>query len=494
MKSSLAQLFSGLLLLSLPGSLISQTLHIDDAGEFIKDLLWKTPSLASWFDEGNLAMAHRLGIEYEGTPNKQLIAYDVDAKVIGMVQAGETRYTVGIDSLDREYSRVSLTLDGIDGVKEFYFRGKHCVSPLEYLTRNWRTLEGRYFRFYLSDSTLFNSYSREHLEFFVEQIAALIGLSGAEMQTLGEKKIYYYLCKDEDEIERMTGFRVKGMANLAYDAIVTTYNAHYHELLHLLLNYKLRRLPLYTHPFLQEGFAVANGGRGGLEAEVVLPLGRFLYQTRVVELSSLLENTGFRDLDPSLTYPASGIYCKYLTREVGMERFLRLYREHSGPFGDPQTLHISVSELPDTSGWVSYFRDSSASSSIAFDTAGVDARIMIGDSSWQIAEDSERYYFRISDVAVLPGSKVNPSYSSKAFRDALPEKVYKGEEYLVRVTEDDISVYNLFTNNLIATYAASFAIPPRKVPRVGGKYCFSVKRSVFDDPISPSGTLPDHSK
>jgi hypothetical protein len=465
---------------------------LEDATAFIKDLIVKPPSLASWFDEENLAMAHRLGIEYEGIPTKQLIAYDIDEKIVGMIQSGQTRYTVGIDSLDGDYSRVSLTLDRIEGVKVYYFRGKHCISPLAYLARNWQTVEGRYFRFYLSDSTLFNSYSREHLELFVDRIAPLIGLSGTDLERLREKKIYYILCKDENEIESLTGFQVKGMANLAYDAVVTTFNAHYHELLHLLLNYKLRRLPLYTHPFLQEGFAVAYGGRGGLEAGVVLPLGRFLYDLRIVELSSLIENSGFKDLDPSLSYPSAGVYCRYLTRAIGMEKFLRLYRMHSGSFGDQQTLHIASSELPDTSAWMSYIRDSSESGPIVLDTSSFDSPVIFGGSTWQIREDSERYYFRISDMAVLPGKEMYPNYVSKAFRDAVPDRVYKGEEYMVKATADDISVYNLFTNNLIASYAASFTVPPRKVPQIGGRYCFSIRKSVFEDAISRSRSPDNH--
>ncbi len=177
-----------------------------------------------------------------------------------------------------------------------------------------------------------------------------------------------------------------------------------------------------------------------------------------------------------------------------MERYLRLYREHSGSLKDQRTLHISLGELPDTSAWSSYIRDSSETSSIAFDTAGADARIAIEDSTVQVAENGERYFFRMSEVTVLRGNAMNTTYKSKAFRDALPEKIYRGEEYLVRATADDISAYNLFTNNLIASYAASFVLPPKQVLRIGGKYCFSVSRSVFEDPISQSGTRIDHSK
>lgn len=473
------------ILLFVPMSIFSQTLSQEEAETFVQALLWNTSSLISWFDPSDLAVSHRLGIEYEGVENKNLIAYDVDDSTKRLVRNGHRSYSVTVESLDSQYARLILMIDRAYGAKEFYFRGRRCVSPLAYFARNWPIVESEHFRFFLSDSTLFNAYCREQLESFVERMAALLGLHDQEMETLSKRKIFYYLCRDEDEIQRLTGFRARGMVNLAYDAVVTTFNTHYHELLHLLINYELRHLSPYTHPFLQEGFAVAYGGRGGLESGVILPLGSFLYHSQFVELPTLLDSEGFRQLDASLSYPAAGLYNRFLIETIGIQPYLRLYRTHSGPFASDATLHISSHELPKESSWVSYLQSSAGRNSITLDSMSSHAQIIFKDNTLQIAEDGEKYSFLLSDVVVLPGNRSFPNYKSKTFQDVCPDKIYRGEKYLIRVTAEEISVYNLFTNNIIGSYASSFSIPSKRVLRIGDRYSFSISRRVFDDPDLP---------
>ncbi|MCZ7612273.1 MAG: hypothetical protein M5T52_01650 [Ignavibacteriaceae bacterium] len=50
-----------------------------------------------------------------------------------------------------------------------------------------------------------------------------------EKKTIQKEKLIYILCKDENEIEKLTGYKARGMGNLAYDYVITTYNCHYHE-------------------------------------------------------------------------------------------------------------------------------------------------------------------------------------------------------------------------------------------------------------------------
>ena len=242
-----------ILLILFPTSLFSGTLTRNEADAFVRALLWQKASLHSWFDAGNLAASHRLGIEYEGVGNKNLIAYDIDDSLKLMVRDRRLGYSVAVDTLHDAYARLVLTIGKADITRMFYFKGAKCISPLAYITRDWTRVESKHFRIFLSDSTLFNIYCVGRLESFLTRVAALLGLRDRDMQTLQKEKIYYYLCKDEDEIQRLTGFRARGMCNLAYDAVITTYNNHEHELMHLLVNYRLRRLPLYTHPMLQEG-------------------------------------------------------------------------------------------------------------------------------------------------------------------------------------------------------------------------------------------------
>ncbi len=52
---------------------------------------------------------------------------------------------------------------------------------------------------------------------------------------------------------------------VSHDIVVSTYSAHFHELAHLLMNFKLKQPHLYTHPFFLEGllwpWAVGAGRR-----------------------------------------------------------------------------------------------------------------------------------------------------------------------------------------------------------------------------------------
>ncbi len=474
------------LLVSTPLVAFTQTLQREEAERFVRALVWKPSALPAWFEPGELAVSHRLGIEYAGVEYKHLIGYDIDDSTRSLLREGHENYSIAVETLDHDDSRVTLTIGSAGKSREFFFRGKHWVSPLVYFAKHWTTIESEHFVFFLSDPTLFNQYCVEQLERFVSRMAGLLKLDKRDMSTLREQKIRYYLCRDEEEIERLTGFRVRGMYNLAYDAVVTTYNTHFHELLHLLVNYRLRHMPLYTHPFLQEGFAVAYGGRGGLDPDVLLPLGRYLYQSQDVELASLLESDGFKQLDPSLSYPAAGLYNRFLVETMGIESYLALYREFSSSSGGAAASRIPSEILPGDTAWCRYIQVSTARSAISLDSLPTQAQILFDNGSEQVAKDDERYRFLLPDGAVFPGRERYPRYVSRAFADAFPGKTYTGDKYMILVTAEQVSVYNLFTNNLIASYAAAFATPAEKVPRVGDRYMFSVRREVFDDLLMPT--------
>ncbi len=471
------------LMIFFPFAVFSFTLDKHEAERFARHLFWQRDSLPFWFDSASLRSAHRLGIEYEAVDYKNLIAYDVEDTIKALVKNRQINYAVTVDSLDKEYSIVTISYDLASLQNRYYFRGNRCVSPLVYLTRNWKVVESKYFRFFLSDSSLTNAYCMERLDLFVKQMAALLALPDIDIARLQKNKIYYYLCRNEDEIENLTGFRARGMYNLAYDALVTTYPDHLHELTHLLINFKLHRLPLYTHPLLQEGFAVAYGGRGGLESGVLLSLGSFLYRSQTVELSTLLNKPDFDQLDPSITYPAAGLYNKFLVEAMGMKSYLNLYRTHSGASDAHSVLQIAPDELVGDTVWQRYIRKSADNQVIMLDSGVGDSRVIFDDKLSRVSEDGAWYHFLLSDSLLVPSMTPFPDFRSVKFSELFPGKEYHGEMYLIRTSREEITVYNLLTDNLIASYAQSFSIPPMEVPRSGGKFSFSVKKEVFDEPI-----------
>jgi len=471
------------LLLLVPALASAQPLGRRDADRFVRDLLWQRDSLASWFDPAGLASSHRFGIVYEGVDHKILIACDVGDSVRGRISREPPGYSLALDTVDERHALLTLTLDRFGVKNRYYFEGNRCVSTLAYLARKWSVVGSDFFRFHLGDSSRFNTYCIAQLESFVRRMAGELQLTDQDLRTLRDQKIDYYLCRDESEIERLTGYRARGMYNLAYDAIVSTYPAHFHELTHLLVNFKLRRLPLYTHPFLQEGVAVACGGRGGMEPGVLLSLGSFLFRSGFVDDSTLLDKKEFGQLDASLTYPASALYTRYLIGTMGMGKYLELYRTHSGVAGDPAVTRITADELGGDSAWQSYVRMSASNEAIAIDHAPVDARLVLEDPTTRVTEDSARYYFQLSGSVLVPSEEVFPTYRSRKFEELFPGKTYRGEKYLIRVNEEEVAVYNLFTDNLLASYAASFTIPPKQVPRSGGRFSFSIEKRLFDEPI-----------
>jgi hypothetical protein len=308
----------------------------------------------------------------------------------------------------------------------------------------------------------------------------LLDFCDRRLKEIEAHKIYYILCKDEEEIKLLTGFNTRGMYNLAYDFVITTFNSHYHELLHLLINFNLQRLPLYTHPLLQEGFAVAFGGRGGQEPDVILSLGSFLYNSKMLDYSSLLSKNDFYQFNVSLSYPVSGLYNKFLVEQIGIERYLELYRKYSGTADEVGKMKIHDNELPGRDTWEEFLADYSQNKAIDFKSSRIQTQLIYDGASARIFEDSRNYYFNMRDTLLIGTDTMGKEYQSKKFHEIFKNRKYGGEKYLVLVGANEISIYNLFTNNVIANYVSSFSVTYSPVPSENGLYYFSVRKHIFD--------------
>ena len=76
------------------------------------------------------------------------------------------------------------------------------------------------------------------------------------------------------------------------------------------------------------------------------------------------------------------------------------------------------------------------------------------------------------------------AYASVKFNEVLPRERYGGERYLITADSNEIVVYDLYTNNSIAGYAAGFSLPPKSVPIENGAYTFFLRKDVF--PVVPN--------
>ena len=82
-----------------------------------------------------------------------------------------------------------------------------------------------------------------------------------------------------------------------------------------------------------------------------------------------------------------------------------------------------------------------------------------------------------------PSQKFN-NYQSKLFHELFPENLYHGEKYAIIADTNEVSVYNFYSNNLIAKYVRSFSPSSEKVPQINNYYQFLIKKKIFDKPIS----------
>jgi len=459
--------------------LSSPVLALDQAESFIQSLI-TDDNPGSFADQSELETSGRLGIRYEGVDNKFLISYDIEDSIKSSIKRNELDYTIEVIDLEGDYSKIIFSIQELSYRKQFYFKDQKYISPISYHTRDWKRIGSKHFRFLVSDTTLFNSYCIDNLENFLLRIAGLLNFGDEKLRELEAHKIYYLLCKDEEEIKLLTGFHTRGMYNVAYDFIITTFNSHYHELLHLLMNFKLQRLPLYTHPFFQEGFAVAFGGRGGKEPDVILSLGLFLYNSKMLDYSSLLSKEGFRQVNVSLSYPVSGLYNKFLIEQIGIEKYLELYQKYSGTADEVERMKIDESELPERATWHGFLVDYSQKKAIDFENSKSETQLIYDGASARIFEDLLSYYFNLRDTLLIGADTNWREYQSKKFYGVFGNRKYQGEKYLILANANEISIYNLFTNNLIANYVSSFSDTHSPVPSENGSYYFCVSKYIFD--------------
>lgn len=458
----------------------TQNLTSERAETFMQALL-QEKDLTNFISDDALQFSTRLEIQYENVADKFLISYDIEKELKEKVKKKEISYKVTVSQLEKNYSRLDFSIKNSQYQRSFYFENCKLIAPIKYHTQNWQLIESVYFKFYTSDSTQFNSYCVQNLDEFFLRIAKQLRLEEQKIQRIQQQKIYYFLCKDSREIEKLTGYNTRGMYNLAYDYVITTFNAHYHELIHLLINYKIGRLPLYTHPFLQEGVAVALGGRGGKEPEVILNIGKYLYESQFIDLSELLKRDDFYNVNASLSYPASGIYIAFLLEELGIENFLKLYLKYSGSTYEVEKMQIPLADFPEKSVWEKYLQKRANLASIGFLKAPAEVKMINKSEFIHLFQDTENYYFEINDRLLISDSQEKTDFQSSKFFEIFPNQKYKGEKYAIIANSNEIMIYNLFTNNLIANYVRSFSINNLPVPEENGFFKFSVKKNVFDD-------------
>lgn len=269
--------------------------------DFISNLIHDSESIEKYFSSEDMEKSGRLKIRYDSVKHKFLLTYDFDEILKSEILKNKLAYDISFKETGEGFSELDFTCESKQLTKKFFFKNQKLIFPTTYFTENWNSFKSEYFSFYISDKNLFNDKCAEYLDKYVNDLLILMNFSKEETELLKKEKIIYLLCENEDEIKKISGFNTKGMYLLNEDAVITTYSFHTHEIVHLLMNYKLKNLPLFTLPFFREGIAVALGGRGGLNANILMDAGYFILQSNFIDPRTLLSKTDFYSEDPSIT-------------------------------------------------------------------------------------------------------------------------------------------------------------------------------------------------
>ncbi len=448
---------------------------------FFTAWLQNSDQLTNFVQPQELALSGRLGTMYKGVQHKFMISNDLNDDVKQQMLAGEIPYTCSIETLGNGFDCLLLDLPQQQQLR-FYFQYSLLISRPAYYAKDWEQFESKFFVFHVSDACLYNTYAAERLDAFVRQIADLMVFSESDIERLQRKKIHYFLCKDDKKIEQLTGYVSRGQFYIPYDYVISTFNCHYHELIHLLINYRLGELPLYTQPFLQEGLAVALGGRGGKEPGVILNLGHFVMNSGFLDYKTLLSRNGFYSMDASMSYPASGLYTRFLIDTLGFDAYEQLYEKYSGSIESVEKNSINSADLPADALWQQYLAKF-GDKDVLPATGNTENMIgFITSDEYTVAQNRDWYLF-VTQKDLFVNSQIRyPDYDSKLFKEMFPNRAYNSEKYAIRVSESEISVYNLFTNNLIAKYASGFSKDMKPVPvDEHGAFRFLVRKAIFDE-------------
>lgn len=437
-----------------------------------------------WLSE-EIQASRRLGIAYAGIKAK----YDCASPLVNALESirrGGVKVTVTDTVKHNDWTQISvqLTTTG-ESVRIPYYLvksdgGWKLASSLFVHARNWKRHDTQYATIRFNDASLINEYALKEFDGFVALMGEHLGISTADMERLAEEKIDYYLCNKE-EIKELTGFFTHGMTNLQFDAVISRHLPHYHEVVHLLVNYALRELPLYTLPCLQEGVAVCCGGRWGKSPQVLFQLAHFTLAQKMFQLEDVLTYDGFHKTvgNPVFSYPLCGMFVKFLIEQFGVARFKLLYQKLSGTAADVRAFSLAdvqsnIAEIYETpwgeiqGKFTGYWKQFEFSGLVPGCSPSHKPMAIMKSAhlSAQIWDSEDAYLFEIKATTDAPNgvilmkdksSSKTENYKSRLFTEYLPNARYDGAIYGVQFSANEVGLYNYYTNNLMAKYILSFS-------------------------------------
>ena len=428
-----------------------------------------------------LDRAQRLGIQYEGIPLK----VDCSSPVVRNIPLMRNYLhppVKAIMNLDSNYCQLhySQVVEGelIKHNYYAYYDGRYywLTYPQDFYSATWPISQSQYFNIHADPAARrqLNPVVLDEADDFIERIADSLEISDDDLKHLAAGKIEYIYCGSDSIVHEMTGFRIKGMYDLATDDIVSAFFPHYHEIVHLLINYKLRTLPLYTQPIMREGIAVYYGGRWGKAPSALLDLGAFLYREKIVDLDSLLTIREFEaNSSADIAYPVAGLFVSYLMSNMEREAFWTLYGELSGDFNfvygmtrmqimDRLAISLNLTDWSAVlDGFDAYITDVISDRVPVLPGTLADASLLAESEDYRVLTDDDWLCFEFTrptgtavtgnllfgkDERLIGGGS---ELHLKQYQETIP---FEGYRYGIRYDQYEVGLYDYATDHLLAKY------------------------------------------
>jgi len=387
------------------------------------------------------------------------------------------------------------------------FDGDHywLTFPQDYYCRKWSVRESEYFRIHVHPDAekYLNPATLDEADRFVKRLADSLAISDSDLKTIREKKIEYFYCDSDVTVKEILGVRTKGSFDPASNDIISAFFPYNYEVAQLMVNYKLRHLPLFTHPLLGDGLAVYYAGRWGTAPSALMALGGFLYRKNIVEIDSLLTVPGFDNLAPSdIAYPVAGLFTAFLLDRIGQQKYMDLYLALSGRFNEvyalsDSTMRNQLLKACSKPSWESLLEEFSAfvNREMIEKAIILPGRISKGSplvrkEGFVVASDKEWLAFEFSGNSSRPptGNLLFGKEeglldgSSVMFEEQyLGNRPFEGYRYGIRFDKNEAGLYDYAANQLIAKYILGITPSNEYFDPEQNKITIKLKKSLVGD-------------
>ncbi|HOP07820.1 MAG TPA: hypothetical protein PLF13_11080 [candidate division Zixibacteria bacterium] len=463
--------------------------------------LWWGPSLKR---------GTKFGIEFTGIPMKfdcvSPIVRDLDLYrpyLISPVQQ--------VKELDGRFARLEFNqMIGTNRVIYYYYTyydGRYfwLVYPQDCYAQDWSVSETKYFRIHRDPLCIPpNQIALDEADRFVERIVRELEIPKADFETIAREKIDYFYCHDDSTVMQITGYLVKGMLDQASNDMISAFFPHYHELMHLLVNIKLKKLPYYTQPIMKEGLAVAMGGRWGKEPEALMELGAFLYLDKIIDFDSLLTMRFYESsATADIAYPMTGLFSAYLWERLGPDGYVDVYRVLSGSnFNQVYSMTINdvkmgITAVTGDPDWMTldslfteYAREVRITNRGLLPGTTGKGKPVYEDDKVTISRDGDWLNFRFS---LKPGDSLSGNLlfnhvpelqnvvSDLFMEQYLDGRAFPGARYGLRFDRNEAGLYDYATNYLVAKYVFSFSPSDDYINTAGNVIAMRLKKELVGD-------------